>query len=129
MKSTIAPALVLLPALALAGDSSLFAITISSSSTALPAFSVTFKELEQAGAGSLVEMSYDPPRRVPDQGHLLQGLCLMMKHRSEGYVAAASVPGNPLQFTVTFPTPERPRVKGRESWPLSRKDCAQWVAM
>jgi len=84
---------------------------------------MTFKEIEHNDTRSVVEMSYVPERCGPEESDLLRSVCLMMRYYDKQYVAAATVPGVSNRFEVTFPQPERPRTKGRESLPLSEDDC------
>ena len=113
----------------LAADGPLFAVTATQSTEGGPVSStLQFKELERTPTTSIVEMSYEPRRSVPDQVELIRCVCLLMKYRDEQFVSVASIPNERFRFEVTFPKSD-PAAGTLKSWPLSVEQCKRWIRM
>lgn len=103
---TMRPALavILIPALAVASDSSLFSF-----STPWPLgedgrwVTMKLEEVDRTDSNSIVEVSGTSRSGDTSAGFLLNAMCGLAKARGKRYFQAKEIDSDPLTFEVTFP--------------------------
>jgi hypothetical protein len=105
MKNTrVGLAVMLLPAFALAADSSLFSFR-----TQWPLGkggqwgAMNLEEVDRTDSTSIVEISGTSPSIDTSGGFLLTAMCELAKAREQRYFQAREIDSDPLTFEVTFP--------------------------